>query len=162
MKPSRLRSKSVNTPEEALKAALRFLGHRARSEAEITAHLTRKGYSPDLATLALGKLRASRYVGDEGFARDWARSRVDDRGYGPLRIEQELRAKGIDESLILETVRECFGGGHEGKKAKQVLEKQFGREKLDDPKTLRRAAAFLQRRGYSETVILDLLRVHED
>jgi len=59
-------------------------------------------------------------------------------------------------------LRETFGGNNERDRARQALEKQFRRERLDDPKTLRRAAAFLQRRGYSETVILDLLRQHED
>jgi len=142
--------------------ALRFLGRRARSEAEITEHLKRKGYAPALATLTLEQLRRSRYAGDEGFARDWVRSRADGRGYGPRRIEQELRAKGIDESLILDALRETFGANNERDRARLALEKQFRRERLDDPKTLRRAAAFLQRRGYSETVILELLRQHED
>jgi hypothetical protein len=44
----------------------------------------------------------------------------------------------------------------------QALHKRFGRDKVSDPRTVRHAAAFLQRRGYSETVILDLLRGHED
>ena len=108
------------------------------------------------------KLRASRYAGDESFARDWTRSRVEGRGYGPLRIRQDLRNKGVDESLILDILRETFGAGHESKRARQALDKQFRREKLDDPRVLRRAAAFLQRRGYSETVIIDVLRQYED
>ena len=79
-----------------------------------------------------------------------------------MRIEQELRAKGIDEPLILDALRETFGASNERERARLVLEKRFRRERLDDGKILRRAAAFLQRRGYSETVILDLLRQHED
>lgn len=103
------------------------------------------------------KLRASRYAGDQNFARDWALSRARGRGYGPRRIEQELRAKGVDDALIRDILRETFAGDHENRQAKEILKKQFGREKLDDLKTLQRAAAFLQRRGYSETVILDIL-----
>jgi regulatory protein len=141
---------------------LRFLGRRARSETEISEHLKRQGYAPALAALTLEKLRRSRYAGDESFARNWARSRADDRGYGPLRIEQELRAKGIDESLISDALRDNFGGADEREKARRALEKQFRRDKLDDAKILRRAVAFLQRRGFSETVILDLLRPNEE
>jgi SOS response regulatory protein OraA/RecX len=59
-------------------------------------------------------------------------------------------------------LRETFGGNNERERARLVLEKRFRRETLDDTKILRRAAAFLQRRGYSETVILDLLRQRED
>ena len=162
LKRQRPRSIPVDAPAEALKAALRFLGRRARSEAEITEHLKRQGYTPALATPTLEQLRRARYAGDAGFARDWTRSRADGRGYGPRRIEQELRAKGIHEPLILDVLRETFGGNNERERARLVLEKHFQRETLDDTKILRRAAAFLQRRGYSETAILDLLRQRED
>jgi regulatory protein len=110
----------------------------------------------------LEELRRLRYVGDESFARDWARSRADDRGYGPRRIEQELRAKGIADAIIIEAVRDIFGGNDESKRARRALEKQFRRARLDDPRLLRRAAAFLQRRGFSETVIQNLLQLNED
>ena len=162
LKRSRLSFPPVHAADEALKTALRFLGPRARSEAEINEHLRSKGYSAARSLQTLAKLRASRYTGDQSFARDWARSRADARGYGPIKIEQELRAKGVDESVILAALRETFAGSYETHKAQESLRKQFGSENLQDPKTLRRAAAFLQRRGYSETVILDVLRPHED
>jgi len=38
------------------------------------------------------------------------------------------------------------------------LENKFKNQKFDDVKILRRAAAFLQRRGYSNKVIVDLLK----
>jgi regulatory protein len=110
----------------------------------------------------LAKLRAWRYAGDESFARDWAHSRADARGYGPIKIEHELRAKGIDDAVIVGTLRETFAGNREIHNAREILRKRFGSEKLADPKTSRRAAAFLQRRGYSETVIQDILRPQED
>jgi SOS response regulatory protein OraA/RecX len=69
---------------------------------------------------------------------------------------------GIDESLIRDALRDTFGGNDEREKARLALEKQFRRDKLDDVRILRRAAAFLQRRGFSEAVILDLLRPSED
>jgi SOS response regulatory protein OraA/RecX len=68
----------------------------------------------------------------------------------------------VDAGLIDDVLKETFTGDHESRQAKELVEKQFGREKLDDPKTLRRAAAFLQRRGYSETVIMDVLHQDED
>jgi regulatory protein len=124
--------------------------------------LRTKGYSDALVTPTLEKLRALGYADDGDFARSWARSRAEGRGFGPARIEQELRAKGIDEPLIRSAISEIFTPGNESERAGRALRKKFRSEKLDDAKTLRRAAAFLQRRGYSETVILSLLRQHED
>jgi regulatory protein len=106
----------------------------------------------------LEKLRSLNYLNDETFARNWARSRAETRGYGPRRIEQELRTKGIAESLIREVISASFGQVDEWKKAKSLLEKRFKSKRFDDPRMLRRAAGFLQRRGYSSKVISDLLK----
>jgi len=106
----------------------------------------------------LEKLCSLNYLNDETFARNWARSRAETRGYGPQRIEQELRTKGIAPALIREVVVETFGQVDEWKKAKSLLEKNFKSKKFDDPKMLRRAVGFLQRRGYSSKVIFDLLK----
>ena len=56
----------------------------------------------------LVKLRSLDYLNDESFARNWALSRAQNHGYGPKRIEQELRAKGIGQTMAREIVRETF------------------------------------------------------
>jgi SOS response regulatory protein OraA/RecX len=55
-------------------------------------------------------------------------------------------------------VRETFAQHGETKKAKILLAKRFKNKKFEDPKMVRRAIAFLQRRGYSNKVIFDLLK----
>jgi regulatory protein len=121
-------------------------------------YLIRWAYSKATTEQALEKLRALNYINDEAFARNWASGRATGRGYGPKRIHQELQKKGIRKALIPEIVRETFAQGEERKKAKLVLEKRFKNKQLSDPKMLRRAAGFLERRGYSSQVIFDLLR----
>jgi regulatory protein len=69
----------------------------------------------------LEKLRSLNYLNDEAFARNWARSRAETRGYGPKRIEQELRSKGIGQALIREVMRETFGQLDESARAKSLL-----------------------------------------
>jgi regulatory protein len=106
----------------------------------------------------LGKLRSLNYVDDASFARNWARSRAQSRGYGPQRIEQELRTKGIVQSVIREVIRETLADCDEKTQAKRLLAKRFRSKNIRDLRTLRRAVGFLQRRGYSSAVIADLLR----
>src|SRR5205809_653433 len=127
-------------------------------EAEVQNYLVRQGYSIAVAERTLEKLRSLNYLNDEKFARNWARLRSESRSYGPKRIEQELRTKGIGQALIREAVGDAFGQGDEAEKAKLLLENKFKNQKFDDVKILRRAAAFLQRRGYSNKVIVDLLK----
>jgi regulatory protein len=154
-----LRSTPLNSQEQALQRAVRFLGYRPRSAAEVLSYLTRRGYSTAVVEKTLEKLRSLNYVNDKTFARNWARSRSENRGHGPKRIEQELRTKGIGPVLIRETVCEVFAPGEEAEKAKILLARRFKNQKINDPKILRRAATFLQRRGYSADIIFDLLKV---
>jgi regulatory protein len=141
-----------------LQRAFRFLGSRPRSEAEVLKHLAQRGYSAIIAETILGKLRSLNYLDDETFARNWARSSAETRGYGPKKIEQELRTRGIGQALIQQVIRETFGPGDESENARKLLEKRFRNKKLEGPKMLRRAAAFLEGRGYSRGVVFELLK----
>ena len=102
------------------------------------------------------RLRSLHYINDEAFARSWTLTQGN-RGYGIKRIEQELKAKGVGQSVIREAVRETLHQTNETESATKLLEKKYQGKNLSDPKILRRAAAFLQRRGYSGQIIFDLL-----
>lgn len=138
--------------------ALRFLDYRPRSAAEVHDHLIRRGYSAAAATEALEKLYSLSYLNDENFARTWAASKFTSRGYGPKRIEQELRSKGIRETLIRDVLRETFDPECVTDRARSLLAKKFDSQDFSDPKVVRRAVGFLQRRGYSSKVIFALLK----
>jgi regulatory protein len=141
-----------------LECALRFLAYRARSAAEVHDHLMSRGYSAAAAGAALEKLHSLRYLDDKSFAHDWAAARFVSRGYGPRKIEQELHAKGISDAVIRDVLREICGPPSEEKRARRLLERKFDSENLADPKVARRAAGFLQRRGYTLPVIGAVLK----
>ena len=149
--------KGDGSPEEALKRAFKFLSYRARSEVEIRLKLTQLGFSQKITETTLEKLRSLNLLNDETFARGWAREKGEVRGYGPLRVERELRQKGVAQSLIGRIVQETFGQQETKERAKKLLEKRFRGKDLSDRKTLHRAIAFLQRRGYRNWVIAELV-----
>lgn len=134
------------------------MAYRSRSEAEVRQYLRRRGYAPAAAETVIEKLWSLHYLDEESLARSWALTRAQSRGFGPKRIEQELRNKGIGQLLIREALRETFEQVDEAERAKRLLAKHFKGNDFTEPKTLRRAAAFLQRRGYSSNVIFNLLR----
>ncbi len=160
---SKLKKKSLSSQPSAARGdvtecALRFLDYRPRSAAEVHDHLIRRGYSDAAAAEALEKLYSLSYLNDENFARTWASSKFTRRGYGPKRIEQELRAKGIREAVIRDVLRETCDPEREADRARSLLAKKFDSQDFSDPKVVRRAIGFLQRRGYRSQVILALLK----
>ncbi len=147
-----------------MQLALRYLSYRPRSEFEVKNYLRQKGCEPQVSEAVLAKLRSLHYLDDPSFAQIWARSRLESRGYGPRRVEQELRLRGIDAKVIRETIQQSLQRTSEQESARRILTKRFGGGSLVDAKARRRAVALLQRRGFSSKVIFDLLqyRIDED
>ncbi len=148
---------SSGTSEEALKRALKFLGYRARTEEQVRIKLTQLGFPQTTVEATLERLRSLNLLNDETFARDWAMARATNHGYGLQRIERELRQKGITESLIGPILQETFAEQGERERAKAIVQKRFAGKDLKDNKVLRRVIAFLQRRGYRDSDIVELL-----
>ena len=151
--------RSDGSQEEALKSAVKFLSYRARSEAEVQTKLSQLGYSQEIIGATLQKLRGLNYLDDEVFARDWALGRAEGRGYGPLRIARELQQKGIAKSVISQVVKETFGQQEGKERARALLEKRFRGKDLGDRRVLHRAMSFLQRCGYRNSVIAEVLKM---
>jgi regulatory protein len=124
--------------------------------------LRRRGATDTVVDATIEKLRGYNFINDETFARNWALSRAQSQGYGPRRIEQELKTKGVVDSIIRAVVKELFDQEDEEKRARKILEKNFRSGNFQEPRALRRAVAFLQRRGYSSKVIFTLLRYSID
>lgn len=137
---------------------MRYLGFRSRSEAEVRRYLQQKGFSTTALETAIRRLLSLNYLNDDIFARNWALARAENYGYGPIKIDQELRTKGIALPVIRDTLRETFDQLDETAQARRLLTKRFKGERLSEIRIARRAAALLQRRGYSGKVIFDLLR----
>ena len=144
--------------EQALKRAIKFLSYRARSEAEVRSKLAQSGFLPKIIEPTLAKLRSLKLLDDEVFARSFAEARIADRGYGPLRLERELRRKGIASSFITRLLDETFAHNGGKERARSLLERRFRGKDLSDAKNLRRAVGFLQRRGYRDSVIAEILK----
>jgi regulatory protein len=144
--------------DDVYNRALRFLAYRPRSEAELRARLGRAGCAAPPIEAALEKLRGLKLLDDEAFARSFARDRIENRGLGPLRVERELRLKGVAKAVIAEVLKESFDREQDKARGRAILERRFRGQDLNDLKTARRAVAYLRRRGYRDAVIAEILR----
>ncbi|MEC8524625.1 MAG: recombination regulator RecX [Pseudomonadota bacterium] len=80
-------------------AAVDLLSRRDYSRRELWRKLSPKAASSDDLEHVLDELAENNWQSDERFASMFLRSRAG-RGLGPLRLRQELREKGISDSLI--------------------------------------------------------------
>ena len=127
----------------ALDAAGKQLSYRALSEAALRKKLLEKGHAEDAAEYAVAWLLERGLLDDAGLAASMVRSYTR-KGYGALRIRQELLRHGIRREQA-ETALEGFDADLD--KMTALLNKRL-RGDLSDRKEVGKAVAALQRRGF--------------
>jgi regulatory protein len=137
--------------------ALRYLGTRSRTTAEMERHLSGKGFASRLIASVLSRLKNEGYLDDRRFAREWVEERSRRKGYGPLRLRQELEQKGIPPTWIEEAL--SVMDGEEESRIREVAEKRWHRLRHSSwPTVERRLGQYLLRQGYSYGSIVPILR----
>ncbi|MBV5244567.1 recombination regulator RecX [Mycolicibacterium sp. PAM1] len=154
---------SATRAEQARALCLRLLTVRARTRAELEAQLTKRGYPDDVSAEVLDRLAQVGLVDDEDFAEQWVRSRRINAGKGKRALASELRNKGVD-SEVIDAALADIDAGAERTRAEQLVRDKLCREKLGDPgdrdaenKVMRRLVGMLARRGYHQSMALDVV-----
>lgn len=147
--------------EAALQAALelcwRFLAKRDRTVAETRQRLAGAGVAEEAGERALKVLHEQGYLDDARYARRFAEDRRALDGWGTTRIEQRLRALGVDRDLIEAAVARAPEDELEA--AVCVLRRRFPTGHVDRQER-DRALGVLLRRGYEFELACDAIRVH--
>lgn len=143
--------------QKARDYAFLLLKFRLRSNREITERLKKKGFDEDTIREAVVFLNEKRFLDDELFARLWAESRAK-KNLGARRIKEELKAKGIDKSLIEENLKKIKSDYPEEAIVREIIEERMKRLKNIEPvKAKSRLYAYLMRRGFSPDIVLENL-----
>jgi SOS response regulatory protein OraA/RecX len=90
-------------PEAAMNRALRLLGHRDRSTAELAGRLSEDGFATSIVTSVTERLADYGYLDDVRFAADYVRSKRS-AGWGRRRIANGLSEKGVDPELAVRSL----------------------------------------------------------
>ncbi|MGV0785361.1 recombination regulator RecX [Mycolicibacterium sp. XJ2] len=147
--------------EQARNVCLRLLTARARTRAELAGQLTKRGYPEDVSDKVLDRLEQVGLVDDADFAEQWVRSRRANAGKGRRALIAELRTKGVDNDVIDAVLVEDDPAA-ERNRAERLVADRLRREKLadgDDARLARRLVGMLARRGYSQTMAFDVVKV---
>jgi regulatory protein len=146
---------SERNGEQAHALCLRLLTVRARTRAELSGQLAKRGYPDDIIEAVLHRLESVGLVDDEDFAGQWVRSQRANAGKSKRALAVELRTKGVDDEVIAATLG-AMDGGAERVRAEQLVERRLQRETFgdgdDDAKVVRRLIGMLARRGYSQSM----------
>ena len=136
------------TPEEqyraALDAAAKQLSYRALSTQGLRDKLLEKGHAEDAVDYALAWLEERQLLDDTAYAESVVRSCAR-KGYGAMRIRQELTRRGVDRETA-DAAMQDFAPDENQLAA--LLDKRLHGD-VSDRKQVDKAVAYLQRRGFS-------------
>ena len=158
--PSTSESAEPSREEQARALCLRLLTARARTRAELAGRLAQRGYPDDVSMQVLDRLADVGLIDDADFAEQWVRSRRVNAGKGKRALAAELRNKGVDNEVITAALSDIDAGA-ERERAEQLVNDKLRRERNteDEAKLTRRLVGMLARRGYSQTMALDVVKV---
>lgn len=130
--------------------ALQLLARREHSREELRHKLARRGLDAGEVSSLLDELRAERLQSDERFTESYVHARQM-RGFGPIRIRLELKARGVADAIIDAHLDER--GGQWRDLLYRVYRKRYGDEPAGEYKEHVRRSRFLQQRGFDAEMI---------
>jgi regulatory protein len=143
-------------PADAYQLALRLVGVRAHSEAELRRKLLRRGCPRADAEAAVDRLREQGYLDDRAYAAALVERRA--AGRGEALIAAELAAKGIGRDLAADALDE-LSRARQLEAARRLAGSLARTAPTLDP---HRLAARLHRRGFRPEIVREALALALD
>ncbi|MGZ5182919.1 MAG: recombination regulator RecX [Ramlibacter sp.] len=128
--------------------ALRLLGGREHSRAELERKLHKHEEEPGQLARVLDELQAKGFISEQRVVDSVLHRRASRLGAG--RIRQELQAKGLSGELVAQAVQQLRGT--ELARAREVWQRRFGQPPQDAAERGKQAR-FLAARGFGGDVI---------
>ncbi len=110
--------------------ALRLLGGRACSTGELRQKLRRKAENPDDIEGVVARLKELGYLNDKRFADAYATARLENQGFGKMRVLRDLRQRRVAPGVAEQAVQHVFEDTDEIKLIEEFLRRKFPRDDL--------------------------------
>ncbi|RAL26397.1 regulatory protein RecX [Thermoflavimicrobium daqui] len=139
-------------------SALRYLSYKPRTVQELRQHLAKKEYREGYVKKVIVEMQKLGYLDDKQYAQAWIEERKHRKGYGSLRLKNELKRKGIAPEWIDEAISQ-MDDNQERQLAMEVAQRRYLRIHHESwPKIERKLGQFLQYRGFSIEVVYATLQ----
>ncbi|CAN5166143.1 hypothetical protein BH11ACT2_BH11ACT2_04650 [soil metagenome] len=148
-------SEALPAPDttRAHNVGLHALTRRGQSVAEMTRLLESRELEPDIVHAEIKRLKSVGLLDDFALAETLVRTLSERKKLGRSSIASELRQRKI-EPIAIDAALEQLDGDDELSRATEVAIKRAGQLRSYDQETAkRRLSAYLQRRGYSGSVL---------
>jgi len=135
----------LDKPAAIRRSAMDLLARREHSYAELLRKLRQRGVETSAAEIQLDRLVDDGLLSDERFCEAYIYYRSQ-RGYGPVRLREELRQRGVAETLVEQALSAVQWDWSE--LAQKVFSKRFPEGEATDAAARAKQQRFMQYRGF--------------
>lgn len=148
--------------ESLLNYALRLLGGRAYSMGELREKMRPRAEQAESIDAVIAKLKESGYVDDKKFAENYAAARLENEGFGKMRVLRDLRQRRVAPKLAEQVTERTFKSTDETELVEAFLKRKYRGKELGPflkvPKNLAAAYRRLRYAGFSSGASIRLLK----
>lgn len=144
------RSKKVHDEESLYDYAVKALGRRMRTVAELKRLLRQKQISGDAEAIiesVIGRLKDQRYLNDNQYAATYAALRRDGSKHGRQRVITDLKVRGVHGEVIAKNVGDAYESVDDEQQAREYLRKK----RIKQPSKAKRSDAAGMKKSQRET-----------
>lgn len=147
---------------QAEERALRLLTFRDHTYTQLWEKLE-EDFSEEICETICDKMVEMGFVNDRLLALQWVEYWAKEKLWGPMRIKNELAARGVPKGLIVEILTQRAEEGQNAQGLEDLLRSRYRAkiEAVECPKDRDKIIASLTRRGYRYKDIADALRAFQ-
>ncbi len=142
--------------------SLRLLGGRAHSMGELREKMRSRAERPESVERVLARLKEAGYLDDRKFAENYAASRLENQGFGKMRVLRDLRQRRVAPKLAEQVAERTFQSTDETELIEAFLKRKFRGKQLGpflkDPKNLAAAYRRLRYAGFGSGTSIRVLK----
>jgi regulatory protein len=148
--------------EQLFEYAVKCLGVRAYSTGDLKSKLRMRAANPPDVDATVDRLKDIGYLNDRRFAENFASARIENEGFGRMRVLSDLRARRVQGTLAEQAVEQAL----EGKTEAELIDSYIARRmpsiaaggRIEDERKLANAYRRLRRAGFTSGPILTALK----
>jgi len=144
--------------------ALRALGGRAYSTGELAEKLRSRAERAEDVDAVLKKLKEAGYLDDRRFAEHYAAGRLENEGFGKMRVLRDLRQRRVAGALAEKVTEQAYRDTNESDLIEQFLKRKYRGKKLgtflQEEKNLAAAFRRLRYAGFSAGASIRVLKCY--
>jgi len=148
--------------ERLFEYAVKCLGVRAYSTGDLKSKLRMRAAHPPDVDATIDRLQDIGYLNDQRFAENFATARVQNDGFGRIRVLSDLRARRVQGPLAEQAVEQALEGKNEAELIDSYIERRMpsiaAGGPVADERKLANAYRRLRRAGFTSGPILTALK----